>query len=63
MTKLYAQEKRVFDINKVTVVGSPTITSDGVASGFSDVNYIQIPMPNLAQYNTWEIICKFGDIK
>ena len=34
MTKLYAQEKRVFDINKVTVVGSPTITSDGVASGF-----------------------------
>ena len=34
MTKFYAQEKRVFDINKVTVVGSPTITSDGVASGF-----------------------------
>ena len=35
MTKFYAQEKQVFDINKVTVVGSPTITSDGVASGFS----------------------------
>lgn len=34
MTKLYAQEKRVFDINKVTIVGSPAITSDGVASGF-----------------------------
>ena len=41
--KFYAQEKRVFDINKVTVVGSPTITSDGVASGFSSANYIDIP--------------------
>jgi hypothetical protein len=59
MTKLYAQRKDVFDIDKVTVVGSPTITSDGVASGFSTTNYLQIPMPNLAQYNTWEIICKF----
>ena len=40
MTKFYAQEKRVFDINKVTVIGSPTITSDGVASGFSGSNYL-----------------------
>lgn len=29
-----------FDINKVTVVGSPTITSDGVASGFSVNDYL-----------------------
>ena len=42
MTKLYAQEKRVFDINKVTVVGSPTITSDGVASGFSVNDYLTL---------------------
>lgn len=41
MSKYYAQEKRVFDINKLTVVGSPTITSDGVASGFSGGNYIK----------------------
>ena len=40
MDKYYAQEKRVFDINKVTVVGNPTITSDGVASGFSVSDYI-----------------------
>jgi hypothetical protein len=43
MTKFYAQEKQVFDINKVTVVGSPTITSDGVASGFSSANNIKLP--------------------
>ena len=36
-----AVKKDVFDINKVTVVGSPTITSDGVASGFSDSNYLR----------------------
>lgn len=40
MTKFYAQEKRVFDINKVTVVGSPSISEDGVASGFTTANYI-----------------------
>jgi hypothetical protein len=33
----------VFDIDKVTVVGSPTITSDGVASGFSASDYLQLP--------------------
>lgn len=43
MTKFYAQEKQVFDINKVTVVGSPTITSDGVASGLlQGVNTIKL---------------------
>lgn len=44
MAKLYAQRKDVFDINKVTVVGSPTITSDGVASGFSRINYVTLPV-------------------
>lgn len=33
-------KKEVFDISKVTVVGSPTITSDGVASGFGAGNFI-----------------------
>ena len=31
-----------FDLSKFTVVGSPTITSDGIASGFSNSNYICI---------------------
>ena len=33
-------KKEVFDLSKFTVVGSPTITSDGVASGFSSSDYI-----------------------
>ena len=37
-----AVKKDLFDINKVTVVGSPTITSDGVASGFSSGNYLRL---------------------
>ena len=56
MTKFYAQEKRVFDINKVTVVGSPTITSDGVASGFSSENYIGLLSPiTLGENKSWEV--------
>ena len=30
----------IFDIGKFTVVGTPTITDDGIASGFSNTNYI-----------------------
>ena len=33
----------IFDIGKFKVVGSPTITDDGIASGFSDVNNIRVP--------------------
>lgn len=64
MTKLYAQEKQVFDINKVTVVGSPTITSDGVASGFSRVNNIELPylMPTPAKSLNIKIKFNITDI-
>jgi hypothetical protein len=31
-----------FDLSKFTVVGSPNITDDGIASGFSGTNYLQI---------------------
>ena len=34
-----------FDLSKFTVVGSPTITDDGIASGFSTSNYIQVTAP------------------
>ena len=33
----------IFDISKFKVVGNPTITDDGVASGFSSSNYIVTP--------------------
>ena len=36
--KLY--DRREFDLSKFTVVGSPTITNDGIASGFSSTNYL-----------------------
>lgn len=59
MTKLYAQEKRVFDINKVTVVGNPTITSDGVASGFTTANYIASPTTLTINPNIFRICFEF----
>ena len=33
-----------FDLSKFEVVGSPTITSDGVASGFSSSDYLKLPL-------------------
>ena len=33
-------QKQEFDLSNFTVVGSPTITEDGVASGFSSTNYL-----------------------
>ena len=38
-----------------TVVGTPTISADGVASGFSDSNYLITPDLNLENANSWEI--------
>lgn len=37
---LLERRKEGFDISKFTVVGSPTITDEGIASGFSASNYI-----------------------
>lgn len=34
------KNNNIFDISKFTVVGSPTITDDGIASGFSSLNLI-----------------------
>lgn len=44
-----------FDLSKFTVVGSPTITDEGVASGFSTSNYITFPNLGLENANTWFI--------
>lgn len=40
---VYDLKHSTFDKSKFTVVGSPTITNDGIASGFSNFNYITIP--------------------
>lgn len=41
--QLVEMKHSTFDKSKFTVVGSPTITDDGVASGFSVNNYIKTP--------------------
>ena len=47
MVKYKALLGEKFDKSKITVVGSPTITSDGVASGFSSGNYIKANISSL----------------
>ena len=43
--------------NNYEVVGSPVISEDGVASGFSTSNYISInPIIQLGDYNSWELV-------
>ena len=61
-----------FDRSKFTVVGSPTITDDGIVSGFSDSNYLTAGTYNLTDAKTfkfnfryklgtqsWSCICGF----
>jgi len=56
--KFYALKKDVFDISKVTVVGSPTITSEGVASGFSLNNCLMIDTSNIDWTKPYKIKVK-----
>ena len=42
--QLKQMRRSTFDLSKFTVVGSPTITDDGIASGFSSSNYITAPL-------------------
>lgn len=51
----------IFDIGKFTVIGNPTITDDGVASGFSSSNNIRIPFPSSVTNFTAELNFKFND--
>lgn len=50
--------KDKFDISKFTIVGSPTITSDGVASGFSNDNYLSRNI-TLDSAKIFDIVFKF----
>ena len=46
-----------FDKSKFTVVGSPTITDDGVASGFSSSDYIKSYRVGALYNHSWSIKC------
>ena len=49
-----------FDLSKFTVVGSPIVTSDFVASGFSSSNYLKVlVLSNITQNNTLKITGHF----
>ena len=51
-----------FDLSKFTVVGSPTITDDGIASGFSDSNNIRITSAFDGEVFQYEFTAKIGSI-
>lgn len=48
-----------FDLSKFTVVGSPAITSGGVANGFTNSNYIKTIQVNKVSTNSFQIMCGF----
>ena len=51
-----------FDLSKFTVVGNPTITDDGIVSGFSNSNYMQTVnvFNQVVTPNNFEIKIKYG---
>ena len=49
---------KAYPMAKYTVVGSPTIV-DGVVSGFSSANYLQIQKQIFNMQDRIEIVCKF----
>ena len=55
---IYDLKHSTFDKSKFTVVGSPTITDDGVASGFTKDNYINTDYVWTPSNNIWEIRIK-----
>lgn len=52
--QLQQMRRSTFDLSKFTVVGSPTITDDGIASGFSNSNYLTINN-DFIKANSWKI--------
>lgn len=47
-----------YDKSKVTIVGSPTITDDGIVSGFSDNDYLTLIKPDNFDITNFEVIIK-----
>ena len=55
--ELLKRAHSTFDKSKFEVVGSPTISADGVVSGFSNGNYLSINSNfNIPTANSWEIV-------
>ena len=58
--QLSERKHSTFDKSKFTVVGSPTITDEGVASGFSNRSYITTPTINWGNTFTLELKLNIG---
>lgn len=52
--QLLEMKRSTFDKSKFTVVGSPTITDDGVASGFIQSSHIDVNTIDISTVNSWE---------
>ena len=59
ITKMRLAKHSTFDLSKFTVVGSPNITDDGIASGFSKSNYLEINPLILTGAQKVSVKCKF----
>lgn len=56
---LLERRKEGFDLSKFTVVGNPTISDDGVVSGFSENNYLRVTSNLSFGSSSWEITGNF----
>lgn len=56
-------DERVYDPSKFTVVGSPTITSDGIASNFSATSYLSLDPSILDTTKSWSITIRYHSPK
>ena len=55
LSKMEAAKRSTFDLSKFTKVGSPIVTSDGIASGFAQINYIRITNVQYASTTSFEL--------
>ena len=56
---LSEKNDNIFDISKFTVVGNPTITDDGIASGFVKGSYVRL-FSDFYLKDNWEVIVAFS---
>ncbi len=62
LNKLEREKRSTFDKSKFTVVGSPTITDDGVASGFKKGNDLNFPAITVTDNSTIVIRTKIKTV-
>lgn len=61
--QLVQMKRSTFDKSKFTIVGNPTITDDGIASGFSNNDYINLDTAILDTSRPWVITINYHSAK